>query len=82
MVQAKQASRNPIRASRQQNSGSVGVAAFTTQILWVMIQSRVKGAVGGDLPIALGEKIVLPVHMDHAVLQNALPFILHSCDLE
>ena len=35
----------------------------------------------GDAPIALHEQVILAVHMDHPVLEHALPFVLHTLDL-
>lgn len=34
------------------------------------------------IPSALGEEVVLPVDMNHAVLEDTLPLILYTCDLE
>jgi hypothetical protein len=31
-----------------------------------------------NVPGALGKQIILPIYMDHAVLQHALPFVFHA----
>lgn len=33
-------------------------------------------------PCALGKQIVLSVHVDHPILQNALPLVLYASDLK